>query len=65
MRQRPAAAQRQDLVPNKAGFDLSADEMHDLELQPAIPLLTATLPGPAGDAAATVLVSLGASATLS
>ena len=38
------------------------DEMHDLELQPAIPLLAATLPDPAGDAAATVLVSLGASA---
>ena len=38
------------------------EEMHDLELQPAIPLLAATLPDPAGDAAATVLVSLGTSA---
>jgi HEAT repeat protein len=35
------------------------EEMRDLEFQPAIPVLAATLPDPAGDAAAGVLSRLG------
>jgi hypothetical protein len=37
------------------------EEMHDLEFEPAIPVLAATLPDQAGDAAAVILPRLGAS----
>jgi HEAT repeat protein len=39
------------------------EEMHDLEFQPALPLLAAALPDPAGDAAAAALTHFGTNAS--